>query len=214
MGVKIKICGMKYPENMEEIALLQPDYLGFIFYAKSPRFFENTIPYSNKFIKKVGVFVNASYEEIKEKIRQHQLDLVQLHGEETPELCHKIETKLVKVIKAFSVDNEFNFNTLLFYKNSCSYFLFDTKGKQYGGNGVTFDWNILENYSLEKPYFLSGGIGYENIEGLKEFLQKKYSKNCYAIDLNSKFETEPGMKNPKKINEFIQKLNHSYDIEI
>lgn len=214
MAVKIKICGMKYPENMEEIALLQPDYLGFIFYEKSPRYFENSIPNNDKSIKKVGVFVNASYEEIKEKVRQYQLDLVQLHGEETPELCHKIETELVKVIKALSLDNKFNFNILELYKNSCSYFLFDTKGKQYGGNGVTFDWNILKNYSLEKPYFLSGGIGIENTEELKEFLQKEYAENCYAIDLNSKFETEPGMKNPKKINDFINKLNNSYDIKI
>ena len=214
MGIKIKICGMKYPENMKEIALLQPDFFGFIFYEKSARYFENTIPRIVNTIQKVGVFVNATYAEIEEKVKQHQLDLVQLHGEETPELCHKVENNLVKVIKAFSIYNKFNFNTLELYKNSCSYFLFDTKGKQYGGNGVTFDWNILENYSLEKPYFLSGGISIESISELKEFLQKEYAENCYAIDINSKFEIEPGLKNSEYIKDFIQKINNSYDIEI
>jgi len=197
---------MKFPENMEEIALLQPDYLGFIFYEKSARYFENTIPNIDNSIQKVGVFVNATFAEIEEKVKQHQLDLVQLHGEETPELCSEIENNLVKVIKAFSIDNNFKFNTLELYKNSCSYFLFDTKGEQYGGNGVTFDWNILENYSLDKPYFLSGGIGVESNTYLKEFLQKEYAKNCYAIDLNSKFEIEPGMKNPELVKEFIQNI--------
>ena len=206
MAVKIKICGMKFPENMEEIALLKPDYLGFIFYEKSTRYFKNIIPNIDNSIQKVGVFVNATYAEIKEKVKHYKLDLVQLHGEETPELCHKIETKLVKVIKSFSVDNEFNLNTLELYKNSCSYFLFDTKRKQYGGNGVTFDWNILEKYSLDKPYFLSGGIGIENSTALKDFLKKEFAKNCYVIDLNSKFETEPGMKNPETVNDFIKKI--------
>ena len=206
MAVKIKICGMKFPENMEEIALLQPDYLGLIFYEKSTRYFENTIPNIDNSIQKVGVFVNATYAEIEEKVKQYQLDLVQLHGEERPEFCSEIEKNLVKVIKAFSIDNDFKFNTLEYYENSCSYFLFDTKGEQYGGNGVTFDWNILENYSLDKPYFLSGGIGIGNITALKKFLQKEYAKICYAIDLNSKFEIEPGMKNPETVNDFIKKI--------
>jgi phosphoribosylanthranilate isomerase len=206
MGIKIKICGMNSPENMSEVASLHPDYLGFIFYKKSPRFFESSIPNIDKSIQKVGVFVNASYKEIEEKVNQYQLDLVQLHGEETPELCHEIETNLVKVIKAFSIDNEFINNTLSLYKNSCSYFLFDTKGKQYGGNGITFDWSILEQYSIDKPYFLSGGIGLENTTDLKEFLKKECSKNCFAIDINSKFEVEPGMKNPKTIKDFIQNI--------
>jgi len=208
MEVKIKICGMKYPENIIEVASSKPDYLGFIFFEKSARFFEKTVPNIDNSIQKVGVFVNATYAEIEEKVKQHQLDLVQLHGEETPELCFKIENNLVKVIKSFSIDNEFNFILLEKYINSCSYFLFDTKGKQYGGNGETFDWEVLQKYSFEKPYFLSGGIGNNNIENLKDFLKKDYSKNCFAIDLNSKFETEPGMKNPEIVNDFIQKIKY------
>lgn len=206
MAFKIKICGMKFSKNIAEIAVLNPDFLGFIFYEKSERYFDDDIQNLDSSIQKVGVFVNASFEEIEKKVKQYQLNLVQLHGDENSELCAKIEINLVKVIKAFSVDNKFNFNDLDNYKNSCSYFLFDTKGKKYGGNGVTFDWNVLKNYKLDKPYFLSGGIGLENVDPVKTFLKKDYAKNCYAIDLNSKFENEPGLKNSKKINEFIQNL--------
>lgn len=204
--MKIKICGMKFPENISEIAALQPDYLGFIFYDKSPRYSENEIPSIKKSIQKIGVFVNASFEEIEEKVNQHKLDLVQLHGEETPEFCSVIQTKLIKVIKAFSINNYFNFNELEKYFNSCSYYLFDTKGKHYGGNGTAFDWNALESYHLDKPYFLSGGIGPENLPDLKAFLKTNIAKNCHAIDLNSKFEIEPGFKNPETLKEFITTL--------
>ena len=204
MKVKIKICGMKFSENITEIATLQPDYLGFIFYEKSLRFFENDIPFLDKSIQKVGVFVNPTFEEVKEKVIQYKLDLVQLHGDESADFCALIENKLVKVIKALSIDNKFNFNTLKTYNNSCSYFLFDTKGKHYGGNGTLFNWDILEHYALDKPYFLSGGIGLENINAFEEFSKKEYAKNCIGIDLNSRFELEPGLKNAKTLKEFIQ----------
>jgi phosphoribosylanthranilate isomerase len=206
MAIKIKICGMKFPENIKEIAALQPDYLGFIFYEKSPRYFENAIPNIDKSIKKIGVFVNASYNEIEEKVKLYDLDLVQLHGDESPEFCTLIEHNLVKVIKAFGVDNKFNFNSLKKYINHCSYFLFDTKGHKYGGNGFTFDWSVLENYPFEKPYFLSGGIGVENTKDIEQFFKIKYAKNCLAIDLNSKFEIEPGLKNQEMVTEFIEQL--------
>ncbi|MDI1316253.1 phosphoribosylanthranilate isomerase [Flavobacterium sp.] len=194
---------MKFPENIIEIASLQPDYLGFIFYEKSPRNFENDIPNIPKSIRKVGVFVNASLEEILKKVNQYQLELVQLHGAESPEFCHSLQQNNVKVIKALSIDNQFNFNTLNEYNNFCDYFLFDTKGTNYGGNGITFDWSILENYTLDKPYFLSGGIGLENLEEVKSFLTKPYSKNCIAIDCNSKLETEPGLKSIENTKQLI-----------
>ena len=205
MAVKIKICGIKFTENITEIAALQPDYLGFIFYDKSPRHFENSIPHLDKSIKKVGVFVNAPYEEIEEKVKQFELDLIQLHGDESPEFCALIENKLSKVIKAFSVHNEFNFNILNKYVNYCSYFLFDTKGINYGGNGIAFDWTILKNYHLQKPYILSGGIAPESLEKITSFLKEKHN-NCHAIDLNSKFEIAPGLKNPKTLKKFITTL--------
>ena len=206
MKVKIKICGMKFSENITEIATLLPDYLGFIFYEKSPRYLENNIPFLDKSIQKVGVFVNPTFEEVKEKVTQYKLDLVQLHGEESEDFCILIENIGIKVIKAFSVDNLFNFSILETYKNSCSYFLFDTKGRKYGGNGTVFDWSILKNYSLDKPYFLSGGIGLEHTDAFEEFSKKEYAKNCISLDLNSRFEIEPGLKNLITLKEFIQQI--------
>ena len=150
MVIKIKICGMKFPDNISEIASFQPDYLGFIFYEKSPRNFEKKKPNLPESIQKVGVFVNASLDEIEEKVKQYDLDLVQLHGDESPEFCLLLQQNKFKVIKAFSIDNKFNFNTLNNYINYCDYFLFDTKGTNYGGNGITFDWSVLENYKDRK----------------------------------------------------------------
>lgn len=206
METNIKICGMKYPENIQEIATLQPDYLGFIFYEKSPRSFENMIPKLDKSVQKVGVFVNATLEEIMEKVNTHGLNLVQLHGDESPEFCGSLQQNKLKVIKSFNLDNLFNFNILNKYFNSCDYFLFDTKDTNYGGNGTSFDWHLLEKYNLDKPYFLSGGIGPESIPDLKDFFRKDYSKNCFAIDLNSCFEIEPGFKNSETLKTFIQNL--------
>lgn len=205
MPLKLKICGMKFPENIMEISQLKPDFLGFIFYKKSPRNFENEIPELSKEIKKVGVFVKAPFEEILQKAKQYNLDLIQLHGNESAEFCSKIQ-KEIPVIKAFSIDEDFDFGTLNEYENSCDYFLFDTKGKNHGGNGITFDWSLLDNYKLEKKYFLSGGISLENTAALLEFLKTKSAENCFAIDINSRFETQPGLKNTAKITEFKSKL--------
>lgn len=204
--MKIKICGMKYPENSKEIAALQPDYLGFIFYDKSPRLLENEIPSLEKSIAKVGVFVNATVKEIKEKARQHQLETIQLHGEESPDFCRSIQLLKLKVIKSFNIDNQFNFKILESYKNYCDYFLFDTKGDQYGGNGTAFDWQLLKQYHLDKPYFLSGGIGPESLVDLQIFLQTESARHCIALDLNSRFETQPGQKNPETLKTFLKKL--------
>ena len=187
---KIKICGMKYSENILEVSQLLPDYLGFIFYEKSSRFFDGEIPEISKSIKKVGVFVNATLEEIKSKIKKYDLDLIQLHGNETPEFCSNLKQESIEVIKVFSVDDDFDFQILEAYENVCDYFLFDTKGKLHGGNGFTFNWQILEKYKSKKPLFLSGGIGIEEIEKIKTL-----NLPIFAIDVNSKFETEPGLKN-------------------
>jgi phosphoribosylanthranilate isomerase len=203
MTVKIKICGMKFPENISDIALLLPDFMGFIFYGKSPRNFENVIPNINESIRKVGVFVNASIEEVQEKAKQFGLDIIQLHGDESPDFCHLLQQNEFKVIKSFNLYNQFNFNDLNKYANYCDYFLFDAKGMNYGGNGIAFDWSVLENYNLAKPYFLSGGIGLENLEELKLFLAKDYAKNCFAIDCNSKLEVSPGLKSTAKTKQLI-----------
>lgn len=196
---------MKFLENILEISQLEPDLLGFIFYENSPRNFEEKIPELPGKIKKAGVFVNATFEEITSKLDIHKLDYIQLHGNEAPEFCLKLQNK-IPIIKAFSIDENFDFKILKNYSESCTYFLFDTKGKNHGGNGMAFDWNILENYKLEKKYFLSGGISLENVSDLKEFLKKDYAKNCLGIDINSKFEIAPGLKNTEKIIAFKSKL--------
>lgn len=197
---------MKFPSNIIEIAALHPDYLGFIFYDKSPRYVTDKLPEINSKIQKVGVFVNADYSEIILKANEYQLDFIQLHGEESPEFCQKIESNSLKVIKSFNIDNTFNFNTLNYYNESCSYFLFDTKGDNYGGNGKLFNWQLLENYHLSKTYFLSGGIGVENSNEIQEFFKNDYSKNCIAIDCNSKLEVSPGFKSKEKVEKLLKIL--------
>ena len=204
---------MKYQENMIEVAQLQPEYLGFIFHEKSPRFFEGTIPELSKSIKKVGVFVDASLKYIFDKIKTHHLNAIQLHGEESPEFCNDCHAELVsaslsvEIIKVFSIKEEFNFDILKPYEKVCDYFLFDTKGKLPGGNGYTFNWNVLKNYPSKKPFFLSGGIGPEETENVLSFLRRQESKYCYAIDVNSKFEIEPGLKNIELLKKFKNDLS-------
>ncbi|WP_299556075.1 phosphoribosylanthranilate isomerase [Seonamhaeicola sp.] len=205
--MKLKVCGMKYQDNMEQVATLQPDYLGFIFYEKSPRYFDTTITELPDSIKKTGVFVDDSVEYISSQIERHQLSAVQLHGHESPETCRLLKSTNVEVIKVFSIKDEFDFSILKPYEDFVDYFLFDTKGKLPGGNGYTFDWNVLKDYPSTKPFFLSGGIGLEQIDAIKEFKQSEASKYCYALDVNSKFEIEPGLKNIEKLKEFKNKLS-------
>jgi phosphoribosylanthranilate isomerase len=205
--MKIKICGMKYPENILEVGSLLPDYMGFIFWEKSARYFEGIIPELPKSIQKVGVFVNASVDEIAEKIKTHDLQAVQLHGHESVEFCESLKKKipnLIDVIKVFSILDTFDFAILKSYENVCDFFLFDTKGKLPGGNGTTFDWKILEQYPSTKPFFLSGGIGIDETEQVKQVL--KSNLPIYAIDINSKFEVEPGLKNIELLSSFKNNL--------
>lgn len=216
-GVRIKICGMKYKDNITEVAALQPDYFGFIFYEKSSRSFDGTIPELPSEIKKIGVFVNATQEEILEKVERYNLDLIQLHGEESPEFCEELKRHFqgsnghqIEIIKVFSIKNHFNFDQLKPYESVCDYFLFDTKGQLPGGNGYSFDWEILKNYPSTKPYFLSGGIGLDEVENIAKFLRRQSRNNrdqlCHAVDVNSKFEIEPGLKNITLLKEFKNRI--------
>lgn len=193
--IQLKVCGMKYPENIKSVASLQPDYLGFIFYEKSARNFNDEIPEISKSIKKVGVFVDAELSFVTEKIKTHDLQAVQLHGHESPEYCKHLNSEDVEIIKVFSIKNRFNFDTLKPYEKVCDYYLFDTKGELPGGNGYAFNWNVLKKYPSTKPYFLSGGIGLDDVDNIKAFIESDPSKYCYVIDVNSKFEIEPGLKN-------------------
>ncbi|MNX47092.1 N-(5'-phosphoribosyl)anthranilate isomerase [compost metagenome] len=194
--MKLKICGMKYPDNILEVGSLLPDYMGFIFWEKSARYFDGDMPDLPKSIRKVGVFVNESIPIILEKIAKYNLQAIQLHGQESVAFCQDLKSQIndtVEIIKVFSVDDTFDFDVLKPFETVCDYFLFDTKGKLPGGNGTTFDWKVLENYPSNKPFFLSGGIGLEEMDAVNEIL--KTDLPIYAIDVNSKFEIEPGLKN-------------------
>lgn len=205
---------MKYQDNMHQVAELQPDYLGFIFYDGSSRFFDGQMPQLSKKINKVGVFVNASLQYIIENIEKYDLQAVQLHGKESPAFCEKLKKQCqtnqskeaIKIIKVFSIKDEFNFDILRPYEAVCDYFLFDTKGKLPGGNGYTFDWKVLKDYPSTKPYFLSGGIGLNEMVDVKSFLRKNESKYCHAIDINSRFEKKPGLKDIALIKEFKDQI--------
>ena len=156
--MKLKICGMKYPENMLEVGALLPDYMGFIFWEKSARYFDGEMPNLPESIRKVGVFVNASVDEILEKIDKYDLQAVQLHGQESAEFCESLKNilpNLTEVIKVFSILDTFDFAELKPFEPICDYFLFDTKGKLPGGNGTTFDWKALEQYPSTKPFLCS-----------------------------------------------------------
>ena len=207
-GVRLKICGMKYPDNILEVGSLLPDYMGFIFWEQSARYFDGQLPNLPQSIKKTGVFVNASQEEIISKVTQYDLQAVQLHGQESVAFCTELKEHFgnaIEIIKVFSVDSVFDFDQLKPFETVCDYFLFDTKGKLPGGNGTTFDWKVLENYGSKKPFFLSGGIGLDEIDLVNEIL--KTDLPIFAIDLNSKFEIEPGLKNTKLLSSFKQKIN-------
>jgi phosphoribosylanthranilate isomerase len=201
--MKLKVCGMKLENNISEISKLKPDFMGFIFWPKSKRFFnEKSIRISNK-INKVGVFVNQDYDFIIDKINNFKLDFIQLHGEEDYQFCKKIKTRC-KVIKVFNIESDFDFEILSSFESVCDYFLFDTKGDSYGGNGIKFDWKLLKKYPSKKPFLLSGGI---DVTDFTEILKIKELKiPLIGIDINSKFEFEPGLKNIKKVKELIKKM--------
>ena len=199
--LKIKVCGMRDADNIRHLVTLPIDYIGFIFYAKSARFVsekpEVSIPSS---IKKVGVFVNSSKEEITAKIKEFDLQVVQLHGDESPEFCQKINDLGVETFKAFGINEDFDWESIAAYESKVNYFLFDTKSKQYGGTGQTFNWLKLRGYPYKTPYWLSGGISLENIQEAARFEDNK----LYGLDLNSKFEIEPALK---KIDSLTQAIS-------
>ncbi|WP_367868502.1 phosphoribosylanthranilate isomerase [Pedobacter sp. WC2423] len=206
MKHKLKICGMKIPANIAEVVALQPDYIGFIFYSGSKRFIEDLDPSLIKnipaIIKTTGVFVNEDLETVKNAIVTYKLKAVQLHGQESAAYCKSLKGH-AEVIKAFGIDENFDFDTLDEYQAYTDYFLFDTQTADHGGSGKTFSWQLLENYKNRKPYFLSGGIGVEQLAEL-EMIQ---DERLYAIDVNSRFELSPGLKNTVLLSTFKQALD-------
>jgi phosphoribosylanthranilate isomerase len=197
---------MRNHANILEVTDLKPDLLGFIFYRNSKRFvgdnFNPEIIHALKHnIKTVGVFVNELPEIILEKLMLYKFDFIQLHGTESPEYCHEINKKC-KILKSFGIHDKFDWSALDAYISVCDYFLFDTSTKEYGGSGMKFNWHLLENYHFAKPIFLSGGIGPDDVEKIKEL----QIPNLAGIDINSKFETEPGLKNAGLLKTFINNL--------
>lgn len=201
--MKLKVCGMREAHNINALVRLEPDYMGFIFWEPSKRYcteVPNGIPDG---IQKVGVFVDETSENIRAKVRKFSLQAVQLHGHETPEQCNELQAHC-EVIKAFRIGPGFDFKTLEPYQNVCAYFLFDTQGPLPGGNGKSFDWQLLENYTLDTPFFLSGGIGLDHVAAIAEIRKRDWP--LYGLDINSQFESEPGLKNIDALQEFKNHL--------
>lgn len=207
MNTKIKVCGMKKAENISLLSSLNPDYIGFIFYHKSKRYVDDTFDRNNirkipQQIKKVGVVVNQATKNVIAMYKSFYLDFVQLHGNESPEFCEALHKENIPVIKAFNIHENFNFEELSSYFPFCEYFLFDTRCKEHGGSGKKFNWEILSAYNNEKPFFLSGGISIDDAEQIKSL----QNLNIHAIDINSRFETKPGLKDIDLVGEFIKKI--------
>jgi phosphoribosylanthranilate isomerase len=202
--IKLKVCGLR--DNILEVAGLSPDYLGFIFYEKSPRFVgeDFQMPELSIAAKKVGVFVNEQLALVEALIIKHGLDFVQLHGQESPEYCAWFRQKGIGVIKAFAMEEGFDFDQLESYESVVNYFLFDTKTPGYGGSGKSFNWKILQDYRLDKMYFLSGGLNLDNISELEEVDLRK----VHAVDVNSRFELRPGLKDIVKLKKLINDLSN------
>ena len=210
--MKIKVCGMKYKDNIQQLGSLLPDYMGFIFYNKSSRFVAEKLPLQTlnqlpKSIKKVGVFVNDTQENILFQVKKYSLEFIQLHGDESVEFCSSLKQKGVSIIKAFQISENFDFNTISAYENCVDFFLFDTKTEKYGGSGKKFNWEILQQYNNNIPFFLSGGISIKDVSEIKNnpILQKL---KIESIDINSRFETAPAKKNIPLISEFTKQIRN------
>lgn len=191
--LQLKVCGMRDADNILQVAALRPAYMGFIFYDKSPRFVGESFVLPAGFpadIKKVGVFVNASAETMLATAARVGLDALQLHGHESVEVCRAVRAAGLEVIKVFSVDDAFDFTSTEPFRTVADYFLFDTKGKYYGGNAQAFDWSVLRRYDQQVPFFLSGGLTPANVAGALAL----EGANLYALDVNSGVETAPGKK--------------------
>jgi phosphoribosylanthranilate isomerase len=207
MNPAIKICGMRDSENILAAAELKPDLMGFIFYRESPRFAgrlldQEIVAGLSPDITKTGVFVNAEFSEISETIEKYSLKAVQLHGDEPPELCQQLKDNGVLIIKVFNIKASWSFTMLQNFIACTDYFLFDTITVGHGGSGQKFDWKLLDGYDLGHPFILSGGISQDDADAVKEISNSAF----YGIDLNSRFEIKPGLKDIEKLKKFIHEI--------
>ena len=207
MTLKIKVCGMRDPSNIRELVKLNADYIGFIFYPRSKRYIGTHIPSEilsiiPATIQKIGVFVDEPIDSLIKIVRDNKLDIVQLHGDEFPDYCEKLNTLNIPLIKAFSISPDFDFEAVRLYDDVCQYFLFDTASLLRGGTGLKFDWQKLSEYNGNKPFFLSGGIRPEDAESINGI---KHTA-LFSVDVNSGFEIEPGIKDITKLRSFMDGL--------
>lgn len=205
--MNVKVCGMNNKQNIVEVASVGANLIGLIFFDKSPRSVEKG-DVDSTFVKslnisKVGVFVNEELDVILETAKKYELNYLQLHGTESPNYCQKAKESGYDVWKAFSVGESLDMEQLRPYENVVDLFLFDTKGKNYGGNGVKFNWGALNEYNLSKPFMLSGGLSLKDAQGVSGL---EFDK-LWGVDLNSGFESKPGTKKVKEIKEFIKIVN-------
>jgi phosphoribosylanthranilate isomerase len=207
--IRVKVCGMTDPLNVREIVQVKPDFLGFIFFPGSPRYVGEE-PEKKLFsnlpsgIMSAGVFLNDDSKKILDISSRYGLDVVQLHGNESPETCLQLKSEGLVVIKAFNIDTAFSFDTIAKYNKASDFFLFDTKSREGGGSGRKFDWGKLEEYVADKPFFLSGGIGPEDA-GL---INSVINRGLFAVDINSRFEISPGIKDSVLVKEFIEEVKY------
>ena len=209
----IKVCGMREPDNIRAVEALGIDMMGFIFWPKSSRYVSQRPDYLPKHVKRVGVFVDEDPEQVKRLAADYALDLIQLHGSESPDYIRTLKTPssinplTSSIIKAFSIATADDLAKTKDYESLVDYFLFDTKGPSVGGNGEKFDWNVLSAYDGSTPFLLSGGIGPDDAEVLTSHLSPLTSKKCIGIDLNSRFELSPGLKDITALRKFLNELN-------
>jgi phosphoribosylanthranilate isomerase len=209
--MRIKVCGMTLPEQVNALDEMGVDLAGFIFYEKSPRFVRKKISpevmkKTGGRIAKVGVFVNMPYDELMKTVEEYRLDMVQLHGDESERFCEKV-ANYVTVIKAFRLSDNDPIEWMVRpYHEGCDMYMFDTLGAGYGGTGKKFDWNVLKGSTINKLFFLSGGIEPGDEEKLKAFESEQVAKKLFAVDINSKFEVSAGVKNIDKIRQFVNNL--------
>lgn len=203
MTMLVKVCGMRDAENIRELETLGIDWIGMIFWPKSKRYVAQRPAYLPEKTKRVGVFVNSHIEDILQHVEDYGLDFIQLHGSESPTYITSIRTRTkAKIIKVFNIANTDDLLQVQPYEGIADYYLFDTKGKAIGGNGEKFDWSVLATYQGNTPFLLSGGIGPDDAEHIGTFHHPK----CIGIDLNSRFETEPALKNVTQLKHFLEQL--------
>lgn len=198
----IKVCGMTDGENIRQTEQLGVDFIGFIFYPRSPRFLFEMPTYLPVRSRRIGVFVNESKDNILMYADRFGLDYIQLHGNESPEFCHNLQAAGMKLIKAFSIATPRDLSSVSAYEGLCQYYLFDTKTPQYGGSGNQFDWTLLNRYTGNTPFLLSGGINQYSAAAIRNFHHPRLA----GVDINSRFESSPGLKDIGRIQTFIREL--------